>query len=53
MTSDVAGGDYGFIGQNNSGYMSYNIGTSSPMPYHVFTGGNVALVLAICRQVLR
>ena len=43
INGDVAGGDYGFIGQNNSGYMSYNIGTSSPMPYHVFTGGNVGI----------
>ena len=40
---DFAGGDYGFIGQNNSGYMEYNIGTSGSLPYHVFTGGNVGI----------
>ena len=43
INGDTAGGDYGFIGQNNSGYMSYDIGASSPMPYHVFTGGNVGI----------
>jgi len=43
INGDTAGGDYGFVGQNNSGYMSYDIGTQSPMPYHVFTGGNVGI----------
>ena len=42
---DFSGSDYGFIGQNNSGYMEYNIGTSSSLPYHVFTGGNVGVGL--------
>ena len=43
INGDTAGGDYGFVGQNNSGYMSYDIGAQSPMPYHVFTGGNVGI----------
>ena len=43
INGDFAGSDYGFIGQNNSGYMEYNIGTSSPLPYHIFTGGNVGI----------
>jgi hypothetical protein len=40
---DFSGSDYGFIGHNNSGYMEYNIGSSSSLPYHVFTGGNVGI----------
>ena len=43
INGDTAGGDYGFVGQTNDGYMSYDIGTQSPMPYHVFTGGNVGI----------
>lgn len=43
INGDIAGNDYGFIGQNDSGYMLYNIGPSSPIPYHVFTGGNVGI----------
>ena len=43
MNGDIAGNDYGYVGQHNSGYMLYNIGSSSPMPYHVFTGGNVGI----------
>jgi hypothetical protein len=43
INGDFSGGDYGFIGQEDSGYMLYNIGASSPSPYHVFTGGNVGI----------
>lgn len=43
INGDLSGSDYVFIGQNDSGYAEYNIGTSSPMPYHVFTGGNVGI----------
>ena len=43
INGDLAGSDYGFIGQEDAGYMSYAIGASSPAPYHVFTGGNVGV----------
>jgi hypothetical protein len=43
INGDFSGGDYGFIGQDNTGHMLYNIGTSSPASYHVFTGGNVGI----------
>jgi hypothetical protein len=43
INGDLAGSDYGFIGQEDAGYMLYNIGASSPAPYHVFTGGNVGI----------
>ena len=43
INGDLAGSDYGFIGQNNAGHMLYDIGASSPAPYHVFTGGNVGI----------
>jgi hypothetical protein len=43
INGDLAGSDYGFIGQEDAGYMLYDIGTSSPAPYHVFTGGNVGI----------
>jgi hypothetical protein len=36
INGDFSGGDYAFIGQSNSGYMEYSIGTSSPNPYHYF-----------------
>ena len=40
---NFAGGDYGSVGQTDGGYMEYSIGTNSPKPYHVFTGGNVGI----------
>ena len=40
---DFAGGDYGFIGQDNTGHMLYDIGSGSTARYHVFTGGNVGI----------
>jgi hypothetical protein len=43
IDGDFSGGDYGFIGQHYNGYMEYNIGAGSPMPYHVFAGGNVGI----------
>ena len=36
INGDLSGGDYGFVGQNNSGYMEYHIGASSPQAYHDF-----------------
>ena len=43
INGDLSGSDYGFIGQKDAGYMWYDIGPSSPAPYHVFTGGNVGI----------
>jgi hypothetical protein len=43
INGDLAGSDYGFIGQEDAGYMLYDIGANSPAPYHVFTGGNVGI----------
>lgn len=36
INGDLSGSDYGFVGQNNSGYMEYHIGGSSPQAYHDF-----------------
>jgi hypothetical protein len=36
MNGDFVGSDYGFIGQNNAGYMEYTVSPSSPLPYHYF-----------------
>jgi hypothetical protein len=36
MNGDFIGSDYGFIGQNNAGYMEYTVSPSSPLPYHYF-----------------
>ena len=43
INGDFSGSDYAFIGQKDEGYLLYNIGVSSPLPYHVFTGGNVGI----------
>jgi hypothetical protein len=43
INGDFGGSDYAFIGQKDEGYLLYNIGASSPLPYHVFTGGNVGI----------
>ena len=43
MNGDLAGGDYGFIGQDDAGHMLYSIGASSPAPYHSFAGGSVGI----------
>ena len=43
INGDFSGSDYAFIGQKDEGYLLYNIGASSPLPYHVFTGGNVGI----------
>ena len=43
INGDFSGLDYGFVGQNNAGYMEYYIGTLSPNPYHVFSTGNLLL----------
>ena len=43
IDGDLAGSDYGFIGQNNAGHMEYNIGASSPAPFHYFSGGSVGI----------
>ena len=36
INGDLAGSDYGFVGQNNSGYMEYYVGPSSPQAWHAF-----------------
>jgi len=36
MDGDFIGSNYGFIGQNNAGYMEYTVSPSSPLPYHYF-----------------
>jgi hypothetical protein len=36
MDGDFIGSNYGFIGQNNAGYMEYNVSPNSPLPYHYF-----------------
>ena len=36
INGDFSGNDYGFIGQNNAGYMEYTINPSSPKPVHSF-----------------
>ena len=43
INGDFGGSDYAFIGQKDEGYLLYNIGANSPLPYHVFTGGNVGI----------
>ena len=43
INGDFSGSDYAFIGQNDGGYLLYDIGVNSPLPYHVFTGGNVGI----------
>lgn len=43
INGDFSGLDYGFVGQNNVGYMEYYVGPFSPAPYHVFSGGNVGI----------
>ena len=36
INGDLSGGDYGFIGQSNSGFMEYHIGPNSPQAWHAF-----------------
>ena len=36
INGDFIGSDYGFVGQNNAGYMEYTVSPSSPLPYHYF-----------------
>ena len=36
INGDIAGGDYGFVGQDDDGYMSYYIGSNSPQAWHYF-----------------
>lgn len=43
INGDFSGLDYGFVGQNNVGYMEYYVGPFSPAPYHVFSSGNVGI----------
>ena len=43
INGDFSGGDYAFIGQKDEGYLQYDIGYLSPLPYHIFTGGNVGI----------
>lgn len=43
INGDFSGLDYGFVGQNNAGYMEYYVGSLSPAPYHVFSSGNVGV----------